>query len=87
MALAREVARVLRDTGAPLATPFEAGVMLRTREDGGVEVRRSEPRGPDPRYVPLSELERCAADLRGAGIRATLVVDGAEPRIVCPPRR
>jgi hypothetical protein len=87
MALAREVARVLHAAGAPLATASEPGVALHLCEDGGIEVRWSSPCGPDARYVPLFELERCAADLRGAGIRATLVMDGAEPRIVCPPRR
>ncbi len=82
--LAREVARVLHAVGAPLATTSEPGVVLRVREDGGVEVRWSAPRGPDARYVPLFELERCAPALRGVGIRATLIVGDDEPRILCP---
>ena len=85
--LAGEVARVLHAAGAPLATAAEPGMMLRLREDGGLEVHWAAPRGPDGRYDPLIELERCAADLRGAGIRATLVVDGDVLRIVCPPPR
>ena len=82
--LASEVARALHAAGVPLATAAEPGVVLRLREDGGLEVRWAAPRGPDLRYEPLFELERCAADLRDAGIRATLVVDGDGVRIVCP---
>ncbi len=85
--LAGEVARVLHAAGAPLATASEPGVVLRLCGDGRLEVRWVAPRGPDLRYEPLFELERCAADLRGAGIGATLVMDGDEVRIVCPPRR
>ena len=84
MALAREVARILRDAGAPLATASEAGVILRAREAGAVEARWSAPRGPDPRYDPLLELEWCAATLREAGIRATLVMEDAGPWVLCP---
>ena len=84
MALAREVARVVRDAGAPLATASEAGVILRAREDGAVEARWSAPRGPDPRYDPLLELEWCAANLREAGTRATPVMEDAGPSVLCP---
>ena len=84
--MARQVARVLRRAGAPLATTAEAGVVLRVREDGAVEVRWAAPRGAAPRSVPLFELERCVVNLRAGGIRATLFVDDTGPWIVCPPR-
>ena len=81
-----EVERVLVKAGEPRATDRVGGFVVEGREET-IEVRWSVPPAGDAPGARLHALELCARILRDAGIRATLVADEHEPRVVCLPRR
>jgi len=82
-----EVERVLLGAGELRATDRAGGFVIEEGEEQTVEVRWRVPSEQDASGAPLSELEYCASVLRDAGIRATLVADESEPRVVCLVRR
>ena len=81
-----EIERALRVAGERRATDGVGGFVVEGRADT-VEVRWSVPPAGDAPGGQLHALEFCARVLREAGIRATLVADAHEPRVVCLPRR
>ncbi len=82
------IERVLRRTGAVPATDDGHGFIIEPLEAEATDVRWFAARAADAWQIQLFQLERCAAALRAAGIRATLATDGPEPRVRClPPRR
>ena len=81
-----EIERALLVAGEPRATVRVGGFVVEGREET-VEVRWSVPPDGDAPGTRLYALEYCARVLRDAGIRATLVADTREPRVVCLPRR
>ena len=85
MPTAAEIERALLGAGERRATERIGGFVVEAREQT-VEVRWTLPAGRDAPGARLHALEYCAQVLRDAGIRATLVVDDEEPRVVCLPR-
>ena len=81
-----EIERALLVAGERRATDRVGGFLVEGHE-ATVEVRWAVPPGRDAPGARLHALEFCARALRDAGIRATLVADGQEPRVVCLPRR
>ena len=82
-----EIERALLVAGEPRATDRVGGFVVEGRDET-VEVRWSVPPKGDSPGARLHALELCARVLRDAGVRATLVADADEPRVVClPPRR
>ena len=81
-----EVERALIVAGEPRATGRVGGFVVEGHDET-VEVRWAVPPEGDAPVARLHALEFCARALRDAGIRATLVADDREPRVVCLPRR
>ncbi len=81
-----EIERALLATGELRAGDGVGGFVVEGRDDT-VVVRWSVPPAGDVPGARLHALEFCARALREAGIRATLVADDHEPRVVCLPRR